>query len=88
VKVFDVPLLINSPLAFREADQEAELVARLDLSRRQGDDRSVVDTIFHRILDVLGNIEEVLLEMLTPSVHVTGGGVRGLAECLQLCLQF
>jgi hypothetical protein len=40
----------------------------------------MVDTIFHHIPKVLGNIEEALLEVLSPSAHVTGGDVRDLAE--------
>jgi hypothetical protein len=46
-----------------------------------------VDTIFHRVPNALGNIEKALLETLAPRTHVTNGGVRGLVERLQLCLQ-
>jgi hypothetical protein len=47
-----------------------------------------VDTIFHHVPDVLRNIEEALLKMLALRVHVISGSVHGLAERLQLCLQF
>jgi hypothetical protein len=41
-----------------------------------------VDTVFHRVLDALGDVKETLLETLTLGEHVTSGGVRGLAKCL------
>jgi hypothetical protein len=41
-----------------------------------------MDTIFHRVPDALRNIKEALLETLATSTHITGGGVRGLAERL------
>jgi hypothetical protein len=60
----------------------------MDLSHHQSNGCSAVDTIFHRVPDVLRNIEEALLKMLALRVHVISGSVCGLAERLQLCLQF
>jgi hypothetical protein len=61
-------------------------MAQLDLSHHQSNGCSAVDTIFHCVPDVLGNIEEALLKMLALRAHVISGSVRGLAERLQLCL--
>jgi hypothetical protein len=74
--------MIGRPLTFWEADQEAELVARPDLSRRLGNGRSTMDTIFHRVPNALKNVKEVLLETLATSAHITGGSAHGLAERL------
>jgi hypothetical protein len=78
--------MISHPLAIREANQETKLVAQLNLGRCQGNGRSTVDTVFHRVPNTLRDVKEALLEALVLSELVTGGGVRGLAKRLQLCL--
>jgi hypothetical protein len=74
--------MISHPLALQEADQEMRLMARPNLGRRLGNGRSTVDTVFHHVLDALGDVKETLLETLALGEHVTSGGVHGLAKCM------
>jgi hypothetical protein len=40
------------------------------------------------VTNMLGDVEQALIETLTPGVHVIGGSVHSLMEHLQLYLQF
>jgi hypothetical protein len=74
--------MIVHPLVLQKVNQVAELVARPDLGCRQGDGRSTVDTVLHRVPDALGDVEEMLLKMPALGTHATGGSVRSLTKRL------
>jgi hypothetical protein len=63
-------------------------VARSDLGRRKGNNRSAVDTVLHRIPNTLGDVEEAFFMTSAPSAHIADGRVHGLTKHLQLRLQF
>jgi hypothetical protein len=74
--------MISRSLTLWEANEEAEIMPRLDLGYGQGNGRPTVDAVLHRAPDALGDVEEALLETLTLGAHVDHGGVRGLANHL------